>query len=492
MSAVANERTPDSTEQRSPDPTAPVRLTVPAPADPAVDPVAPPVVSPPQLGSSTLDRRTKLLAPLVGFLQRVGRKLMGPSASTSLRRIPIFIALVVLAVNGPILNRVHHQLVKARTDRAWEGMRNDVQNRLFAASAMLGGGPKVDDGLMFVVHPKERTQEALGQTDIEPPVFKLAEQANPSYLRDDWFNQQGRSFTSFTRAYDGDTTLVALVDMGWWEPMAARLRQGFQRWLLLAWATGGLIAGIAAHFFLRPARRVLRERTDFLADAAHELRTPLSVIQASAGHALARDRSAADYTRSLAEIRSAAERASLGVTEMLDLARFDAGQAVPRLAPLRLDLLAEELAASTRVDGCSVEAEIGPSVLVQADMALIRQAIDNIVRNAASRATVVRLRCSVDGPDGLIEVIDNGPGFAAEQLPYVFERYRRGDSRGSLGLGLPIAASIVAAHGGRVDVVSPPPPTVQIPPEEWSSDDDHRATRGPGAAVTIRLPRARG
>ena len=427
--------------------------------------------------------------------QRVARRLMGPSASTSLRRIPIFVALVVLAVSGPIFNRAQHQIVKARTDGAWQAMRNDVQSRLFAAASMLGGGSKVDDGLMFVVHPKERTQEALGQTDIEPPLFKLAESADPSSLRDDWFNQQGRSFASFTRPYDADTTLVALNDMGWWGKETGNLRRGVQRWTILGWLLCGGVAALATHVFLRPARRVLRERTDFLADAAHELRTPLSVIQASAGHALARDRSSSDYIRSLAEIRSAAERASLGVTEMLDLARFDAGQAVPRLAPLRLDLLAEELAASTRVDGCSVEVEIGPSVLVQADMALIRQAIDNIVRNAASRATMVRLRCSVGGADGAIEVIDNGPGFAAEQLPYVFERYRRGDSRGSLGLGLPIAASIVAAHGGRVDVTSPSPTQLSHAPSEVGGlepfGEGAPATSGPGATVTIRLPRAR-
>ena len=163
---------------------------------------------------------------------------------------------------------------------------------------------------------------------------------------------------------------------------------------------------------------------------------------------------------------------------MLDLARFDAGQAVPRLAPLRLDLLAEEIAAATRIDDCEVSVMVGPSVLVDADMALLRQAVDNIVRNAAARSAHVVIRCSVESRDGLISVTDDGPGFAPEQLPYVFERYRRGDGRGSLGLGLPIAASIVAAHGGRVDVHSP----ASLPPASVDR---------PGATVTVRLPRTR-
>ena len=459
----------------------------------------------------------KAIAVAVSYVRRYGRRLLGPSASTSLRRIPILVALGVLVVTGPILNRAQHQIVKARIDGAWMGLRGEAQARLLSAAAMLGGGAKVDDGLLYVVRPKERTQESLGETDIEPPLFKLAESAD-SNLRDDWFTQQGRSFTSFTRTYDEDTTLVALVEMGWWNDRTDGLRRGIWRWSVFGWLIGGLFAGLIAHLLLRPARRVLRERTDFLADAAHELRTPLSVIQASAGHALSRERTSHEYTRALSEIRSAAARAASGVTEMLDLARFDAGQAVPRLAPLRLDLLAEELASSTIVDGCAVLAETGPNVLVQADMALIRQAIDNIVRNAASRSTNVLLRTRIEGADGVLEVVDNGPGFAAEQLPYVFERYRRGDSRGSLGLGLPIAASIVAAHGGRIDVVSPVPFSTGSGVDRMNGHDEvvdlngaelHQSGSivvaaglnghavelvtpdGPGAIVTVLLPRTR-
>jgi two-component system, OmpR family, sensor kinase len=250
-----------------------------------------------------------------------------------------------------------------------------------------------------------------------------------------------------------------------------------RRWAFLGWLLTVALSGLAVHLALRPARRIMRERTDFLADAAHELRTPLSVIQASAGFALTREREPIEYVQSLVEIRSAAERASAGVTELLDLARFDAGQAVPRLAPLRLDLLAEEIVSATRIDGCELRTEVGPSVLVQADMALLRQAVDNLVRNAAARSNTVVLRCRTEAGDGVLDVTDDGPGFSPEQLPYVFERYRRGDGRGSLGLGLPIAASIVAAHGGRIDIASPAPEPLH--------------DRSAGSTVTIRLPRSR-
>jgi signal transduction histidine kinase len=433
-----------------------------------------------------------VFAPIRHIQRRFGRA----SSRTLIRRIPILLAIGMLIVMAPFARKINRLLGDQTESNTFTSVKQDARARLLATAVYLGGGQRLVDDLVFVVHPKSKTFEKLGTTKIEPPLFALAERAD-SEATDQWFSQQDTNFASFSQKYDDDTTIVALVDMGWWGPYVAKERNQVARWVMAGWIGIGLSTFVLGHVLLSPARKILRERTDFLADAAHELRTPLAVIQASAGHALARERSEGEYIRALSEIRSAAVRAGSGVSELLDLARFDAGQVMPRLAPLRLDLLAEEIASSTRVDGCDVVAETGPSVLVQADMALLRQAIDNIVRNAAARSTSVVLRSSISGADGLIEVIDNGPGFKSEQLPYVFERYRRGDSRGSAGLGLPIAASIVAAHGGRIDVASPNNAALEHPAP---LDEDRVPVRlqdsmfpvaGPGATVSIRLPRSR-
>jgi signal transduction histidine kinase len=158
--------------------------------------------------------------------------------------------------------------------------------------------------------------------------------------------------------------------------------------------------------------------------------------------------------RSLSEIRSAAERASTGVNEMLEMVRLETGQVLPRLAPLRLDLLAEEVAAAIRLDDCDVIADPTESVVVDADMALLRQAIENVVRNAAMRAGRVELLTRIEGRDGVIDVSDDGPGFDEAIVGRVFERYQRGDRRGEAGLGLAIVKAIAAAHGGSASAAN--------------------------------------
>ena len=97
-----------------------------------------------------------------------------------------------------------------------------------------------------------------------------------------------------------------------------------------------------------------------------------------------------------------------------------------------------------------LEAETAGSIVIDADYGLLRQVVETLADNAAARASRVVVRTSVVDRQAVIEVLDDGPGFAPEILPHVFDRFRRGDSRGSSGLGLAIALTIVQAHGGVI------------------------------------------
>jgi signal transduction histidine kinase len=313
--------------------------------------------------------------------------------------------------------------------------------------------------------------QPTGPSQLEPPLKELADtalSAGTSQIRR--FHQGSSDHLLYARAIP-DTNRVVIV--------AASLdeaRQGafaLRRNIALT-ALGVVVAASAAGFWLagrslRPARQLLIQQRNFIADAAHEMRTPLAVIQASASGALARPRASEEYVRSLAEIRAAAERASTGVGELLDLARLEAGQAVPRRGPLRLDLLVEEIAASVSVESCEVEARPADPVIVDADLALLRQAVDNVVRNAAHRADHVTLATMVDGSHAVVEVADDGPGLPESLIDHAFDRFRS-DTAGGVGLGLAIVRRILELHGGSAEIVNRP--------------------EG-GAAVRLRLPLSR-
>ena len=107
---------------------------------------------------------------------------------------------------------------------------------------------------------------------------------------------------------------------------------------------------------------------------------------------------------------------------------------------------------------------IGRPPVVLGDEARLRQVVQNLVANALRHTpagTPVRVRVGVDTERAVVEVADEGPGLSAETRDRVFERFYRTDSArnreaGGTGLGLSIVAALVAAHGGRVEVVSEP------------------------------------
>lgn len=360
--------------------------------------------------------------------------------------------LLTLVVGLP-LNRLYTNANAARLD---ERARSSAQDLLGIAMAerLVGNEP---EGQPVWFQPTDGGQpRAYFESAVTPPFGVLFNGDGP-WVRSEYFELGDTRYLALAQPLpdgSGWATLVDLTESDAERTMASRLGLLF---VLLSAVAAGLIGWWLAGRVIRPARQALLERRGFLADAAHEMRTPLSVILASASQAMARPRSSEEYVRSLSEIRAAAERASAGVNELLDLARLESGQAMPRRAPLRLDLLAEEVAASIRADGVEVTADrSSAAVVVDADMALLRQAVDNVVRNAVRRAGQVTLRTEIDGRDGILMVADNGPGFDPATLAHVFDRFRRGDARGEAGLGLSLVSAICAAHGGEVTAANRP------------------------------------
>ena len=305
------------------------------------------------------------------------------------------------------------------------------------------------------VNPVDEWTLAYGATGIEPPLFTIADRAlasgRPIFEE---FEQNGPWLAYAEPRIGSNEVVIASIQLTPFESDQA----AFRTRVILASVAATLATTAAAWWVagraLRPARSAMARQRDFIADAAHELRTPLAVIRASASHTLSRERQSSEYQVALNEILAATERAGSGVGELLELARLDAGQAQPRKAPLRVDLLIEEVVSAVRVDDVEITAARAEAIVIDADYALLRQVLENLTHNAASRAGEVELSVINAAGTVTIQIADNGPGFDEDILEHVFERFRRGDNRGSTGLGMAIAKSIVEAHGGSVSAAN--------------------------------------
>jgi two-component system, OmpR family, sensor kinase len=295
------------------------------------------------------------------------------------------------------------------------------------------------------------SSEPFGDVWLEPPLGRLAKQSFEFPVRER-IGEGKSAFFALARKVNDTQSLVVAVDLTNSRKSQSEARRdisfaGFGSWLL-AMLASWWVAGRS----LNPARRALRQQREFIADAAHEMRTPLATIRASASQALLRDRESSAYRESLQEILDASSRARQGVDELLELARLEAGQITLRTGPLRLDFLVEEVVSGIREEGCQVShlASGAVPVSAEADYGLVRQALDTLVRNAATRADNVEVTVLTEGKSARIVINDDGPGIPEELLPVVFDRFRRGDTKGGVGLGMAIAKRIVELHHGTV------------------------------------------
>lgn len=195
----------------------------------------------------------------------------------------------------------------------------------------------------------------------------------------------------------------------------------------------------------------------FTAEAAHELRTPVTVLLGEIELARRRPRSGEEHSAILGRLQIEAVRLKERVEALMALARVDAGQAqITREREHPSALLHAALADEQRAleaAGCRVEVEVGPDPEVEVHAGLVQLAIANLLRNAARHAPGSLVRLTTEAADWTVRIVvqDDGPGIAAPDLERVFERFARRGGDG-LGLGLPLAREIARRHGGDVVV----------------------------------------
>lgn len=231
---------------------------------------------------------------------------------------------------------------------------------------------------------------------------------------------------------------------------------------LAAFAVFLAVSVLLSHWAVKPVEQAWRQQRQFVADASHELKTPLTVIAANAELLQEPEYAPADKARFAAGIQTMAHQMRGLVEQLLSLARADSAQQDTPMVTLDLSALTEDALLPFEPvffeRGLTLDSRIEPDIRVRGCERELRQVVHILLDNAAKYADVPgrvevtlalhrRNRC-------LLTVSDTGKPIPPEVLPHLFERFYRADAArsrdGSFGLGLSIARAIIARHRGHI------------------------------------------
>jgi two-component system phosphate regulon sensor histidine kinase PhoR len=218
---------------------------------------------------------------------------------------------------------------------------------------------------------------------------------------------------------------------------------------------------------LTAERRADRVRRDFIANASHELRTPVTAIRAAAETLLEGGIQLPDQAREFVQmIARHADRLSRLTEDLLDLSRLETGAWKPQLGPIQLAPLADSVLELFRdraaEKGIALQADVPERLRANADRRALEQVLVNLLDNAVKftpQGGRVTLLGDGLGPTVMLSVVDTGPGVEPEHQARIFERFYRADAGrsrelGGTGLGLAIVKHLSQAMGGEAGLES--------------------------------------
>lgn len=374
------------------------------------------------------------------MIKKLRKKVMGLAV--------LFVAILLSAVLLSLFFSARNTIAQRSTEQLMSALQFGVEQAAtpcFIAEVLPSGTVRVSGSNYYDLSDHEALSEAV-------------EAAMNSGLRQGVLREQGLRFCrqdglltvrfAFMDSFFEQDTLRSLALMGVLLFVVA---------LAVVAALGWLLAG----YITRPVERAWKREKQFLADASHELKTPLTVILSSS--ALLEETADGEQAAYVENIRAEGQRMKALVEDMLTLWRTE--ERAPVLAPTSLSEILTEVAL--RFEPVAFEAghplhydiENELSVLGEAEKLrrVVNILLDNAVKYAASN-TAVRLTLDKVGKQAVLTVENEGVPIPAEKLEHLFDRFYRADeSRGEakgFGLGLAIAREIVHGHRGSISARS--------------------------------------
>ena len=245
---------------------------------------------------------------------------------------------------------------------------------------------------------------------------------------------------------------------------AATLRNMIYNCLVIFWVAMLVFLGISillSHWAIRPVETAWNQQRQFVADASHELKTPLTVIMSNAELLQNEDATPEEQTLFSQNILSMSYQMRRLVENLLEMARVDNGAVQMRFAPVDFSQIVSDAVLSFQLlyaeQGLGLSSEIPEELSIQGSEQHLYQVLDVLLDNALKYSTplgMVRVTVSRHGRSCLLCVASPGTPLSPADLKNIFKRFYRADKaramNGSYGLGLSIAEAIVTAHKGKI------------------------------------------
>ena len=231
------------------------------------------------------------------------------------------------------------------------------------------------------------------------------------------------------------------------------------------WVAFLVVSVLLARWVVRPTERAWSQQQQFVADASHELKTPLAVMMANNSILLSNESDTIANQRRWVESNQVEARQMLElVNDMLFLARPENADRQTALSDVDFSALAErnvlQFEAVCFERGVVLESDVAPGITVRGDANRLQRLVSTLVDNACKYADAkAKVELARVGNQAVLSISNDGAVIPAEDLPHVFDRFYRVDkarvrSEGGVGLGLAIAQEVAREHGGSIRVAS--------------------------------------